>query len=75
MQSLKKIQEWAQMQVPLCRENHFCTNANFGTQMYYESLETFQLYVIEQETPRGWKISFSNVKIDYKCIIVHKSQG
>ena len=26
-------------------KNHFCTNANFGTQMYYESLETFQLEV------------------------------
>ena len=25
----------------------FCTNANFLAQMYYESLETFQLYVIE----------------------------
>ena len=25
------------------KRNHFCTNANFGTQMYYESLETFQL--------------------------------
>ena len=27
-------------------ESHFCTNANFSTQMYCESLETFQLYVI-----------------------------
>ena len=25
---------------------NFCTNANFGTQMYYSSLETFQLEVI-----------------------------
>ena len=27
-------------------ENNFCTNANLSTQMYYESLEIFQLYVI-----------------------------
>ena len=32
--------------IEIRRENNFCTNANFGTQMYYESLETFQLYVI-----------------------------
>ena len=43
------------------RVNNFCTNANFSTQMYYERLEIFQLYVIKQEAPRGWKISFSNV--------------
>ena len=32
--------------IEIWRENHFCTKANFGTQMYYKSLETFQLYVI-----------------------------
>ena len=26
-------------------ENHFCTNANFCTQMYCESLETYQLVI------------------------------
>ena len=34
--------------------------------MYYVSLETFQLYVIKQEAPRRWNISFSKVR---------KSQG
>ena len=32
--------------IEIKKENNFCTNANFGTQMYYESLETFQLEVI-----------------------------
>ena len=32
--------------IEIWREKHFCTNANFGTQMYYESLEAFQFYII-----------------------------
>ena len=32
--------------IEIWNQNHFCTNANFVTQMYYESLETFQLYAI-----------------------------
>ena len=29
--------------IEIWKENHFCTNANFGTKVYYESSETFQL--------------------------------
>ena len=32
--------------IEIWRETHFCTNANFGTEMYCKSLETFKLYEI-----------------------------
>ena len=53
-------------------ENHFLTNAHFGTNMYYESLE-IQLFSIIRNVAR-WNISFSNIETYYEWIMVRISQ-